>query len=152
MFNKKLLSERDICTKFISPAIEKAGWNKHIHFLEEVNITAGKILVKGSLTTRAKNKRADYILYYKDNPVAIIEAKDNNHAIGAGMQQGLEYARMLDIPCVFSSNGDGFIFHDKTATDENIEVEIGLDEFPSPEEIWLKYKIINLGIKVISII
>ncbi|AFK02673.1 EcoEI R domain protein [Emticicia oligotrophica DSM 17448] len=140
MFNKKLLSERDICTKYISPAIEKAGWNKHIHYLEEVNITAGKILVKGSLTTRAKNKRADYILYYKDNPVAIIEAKDNNHAMGAGMQQGLEYARMLDIPCIFSSNGDGFIFHDKTAQDENIEVEIGLDEFPSPEAIWLKYK------------
>lgn len=140
MFNKKLLSERDICTKFISPAIEKAGWNKHIHYLEEVNITAGKILVKGSLTTRAKNKRADYILYYKDNPVAIIEAKDNNHAMGAGMQQGLEYARMLDIPCVFSSNGDGFIFHDKTSTDESIEVEISLDEFPSPEAIWLKYK------------
>ncbi len=97
-------------------------------------------MVKGSLTTRAKNKRADYILYYKDNPVAIIEAKDNNHAIGAGMQQGLEYARMLDIPCVFSSNGDGFIFHNKTVIDESIEVGISLDGFPSPEAIWIKYK------------
>lgn len=140
MFDKKQLSERDICTKYITPALEKAGWDKHIHYLEEVNITDGKILVKGSLTTRAKNKRADYILYYKDNPVAVVEAKDNKHAIGAGMQQALEYARMLDIPCVFSSNGDAFLFHDKTATDENIEIEISLDEFPSPEELWLKYK------------
>ena len=138
--NKKSLSERDICTKFITPAIESAGWNKFSQYFEEVNITDGRIIVRGSLTTRASRKRADYILYYKDNPVAIIEAKDNNHSMGAGMQQGLEYARMLDIPCIFSSNGDGFIFHDKTSTDENIESELSLEDFPSPEEIWIKYK------------
>ncbi|GAB3518439.1 type I restriction endonuclease subunit R [Emticicia fontis] len=138
MLDKKKLSERDICTKYITPAIEKAGWDKHIHYLEEV--TAGKIIVKGPLATRAANKRADYILYYNDIPVAVIEAKDNNHAVGAGMQQAMEYARMLDIPCVFASNGDAFLFHDKTANDENIETEIGLDEFPRPEELWLKYK------------
>ncbi|MDW8332500.1 MAG: DEAD/DEAH box helicase family protein, partial [Cyclobacteriaceae bacterium] len=86
-------------------------------------------------------KRADYILYYKPNiPVAIIEAKDNNHSVGAGIQQALSYAEILDIPCAFSSNGDGFLFHDRTATDGNIETEIGLDNFPTPEVLWQKYK------------
>jgi type I restriction enzyme R subunit len=86
-------------------------------------------------------KRADYILYYKPNiPIAIIEAKDNTHSVRSGIQQALNYARILDIPCVFSSNGDGFLFHDRTATDENIESELKLDEFPSPEMLWEKYK------------
>lgn len=140
MLNKKNLSERDICTKFITPAIEKAGWDKHSQLLEEVSFTDGKIYVRGKLTARGTRKRADYILYYKPNiPIAIVEAKDNKHMIGAGMQQALEYARILDIPFVFSSNGDGFIFHDKTATD-NIETELSIAEFPSPQELWKKYK------------
>lgn len=139
--NKKSLSERDICTKFITPAIEKAGWDKVTQLLEEVSFTDGKIYVRGKLTARGKQKRADYILYYKPNiPIAIIEAKDNNHSVRAGIQQALDYAQILDIPCVFSSNGDGFLFHDRTATDGNIESEIGIDNFPSPEILWEKYK------------
>lgn len=139
--NKKTLSERDICTKFITPALEKAGWDKQLQILEEVSFTDGKIYVRGKFTARGTRKRADYILYYKPNiPVAIIEAKDNNHSVKAGIQQALEYAQILDIPFVFSSNGDGFLFHDRTATDGNIETEIGLDEFPTPEELWQKYK------------
>jgi type I restriction enzyme R subunit len=138
--NKKTLSERDICTKFISPAIESAGWNKLTQYLEEVSFTDGKIYVKGRLTTRGIQKRADYILYYKPNiPIAIIEAKDNKHSVGSGMQQALEYAKILDIPFVFSSNGDGFLFHDKTNT-KKIETELSLDEFPSPDQLWEKYK------------
>jgi type I restriction enzyme R subunit len=139
--NKKSFSERDICTKFITPALEKAGWDKQLQILEEVSFTDGKIYVRGKITARGTKKRADYILYYKPNiPIAIIEAKDNNHSIRSGIQQGLDYARILDIPCVFSSNGDGFLFHNRTATDGNIETEISLDDFPTPEQLWQKYK------------
>lgn len=139
--SKKDLSERDICTKFITPAVEKAGWDKQTQLLEEVSFTDGKIYVRGKLTARGNKKRADYILYYKPNiPIAIIEAKDNKHSVRAGIQQGLDYAQILDIPCVFSSNGDGFLFHDRTATDGNIETELSLDDFPSPEMLWEKYK------------
>jgi type I restriction enzyme R subunit len=141
MINKKNLSERDICTKFIAPAIEKAGWDKMTQLLEEVSFTDGKIYVRGKLTARGARKRADYILYYKPNiPIAIVEAKDNKHSVRAGIQQALDYAKILDIPCVFSSNGDGFIFHDRTATDGNIETELDNNSFPSPEELWQKYK------------
>lgn len=139
--NKKSLSERDICTKFITPSLENSGWDKHIQILEEVSFTDGKIYVRGKLTARGKRKRADYILYYKPNiPIAIIEAKDNNHSVRSGIQQALDYAKILDIPCVFSSNGDGFLFHDRTATDGNIETEIGIDDFPTPQQLWEKYK------------
>lgn len=139
--DKRTLSERDICTKFITPALESAGWDKHLQILEEVSFTDGRIHVRGNITARGSRKRADYILYYKPNiPIAIIEAKDNNHSVRAGIQQGLDYAQILDIPCVFSSNGDGFLFHDRTASDGNIEREIGLDEFPTPEQLWQKYK------------
>jgi type I restriction enzyme R subunit len=133
MIDKKTLSERDICTKFITPAVEKSGWNRLTQLLEEVSFTDGKIYVRGKLTARGNQKRADYILYYKPNiPIAIIEAKDNKHSVRAGIQQALDYAQILDIPCVFSSNGDGFLFHDRTATDGNIETEIGIDDFPTP--------------------
>jgi type I restriction enzyme R subunit len=108
--------------------------------LEEVSFTDGKIYVKGKLTARGKRKRADYILYYKSIPVAIIEAKDKSHSVNAGIQQALEYARILDIPSVFSSNGNGFLFHDKTATGTKIETELSLQHFPSPETLWGKYK------------
>ncbi len=139
--NKKTLSERDICTKYITPAIEKSGWNKMTQLLEEVSFTDGKIYVRGRLTARGARKRADYILYFKPNiPIAIVEAKDNKHSVRAGIQQALNYAKILDIPCVFSSNGDGFLFHDRTATDGNIETELDLESFPSPEELWQKYK------------
>lgn len=141
MIDKKTLSERDICTKFITPALEAARWDKLTQILEEVSFTDGKIYVKGKMTARGTRKRADYILYYKPNiPIAIIEAKDNNHSVRSGIQQALDYASILDIPCVFSSNGDGFLFHDRTASGENLETEIGLDNFPTPEQIWEKYK------------
>jgi type I restriction enzyme, R subunit len=134
-------SERDICTKFITPALEKAGWDKDRQFLEEVSFTDGRIYVRGKLTARGERKRADYILYYKPNiPVAIIEAKDNSHSVKAGIQQALNYARILDIPFVFSSNGEGFLFHDRTNTDGNMETELDMDSFPSPAILWEKYK------------
>lgn len=137
MIDKKKLSERDICTKYITPAIKKAGWNTQTQLLEEVSFTNGKIYVRGKLTARGARKRADYILYYKPNiPIAIVEAKDNKHSIRAGIQQGLEYAKILDIPFVFSSNGDGFLFHDKTQTAANIETELNNDSFPSPQDLW----------------
>lgn len=139
--NKKDLSESDIKAKFITPAIISSGWDEITQLGREIFFTDGRIYVKGKLTARGKRKFADYILYYKPNvPIAIIEAKDNKHNIGSGIQQALGYAKTLDIPCVFSSNGDGFIFHDKTAEDGEIEKELSLDEFPSPEELWKKYK------------
>ena len=138
--NKMNLSERDICTKFINPAIEKAGWNMRTQVREEVSFTDGRIIVQGKLYTRGKSKRADYILYYKSNiPIAIIEAKDNKKAVGHGMQQALEYSEILQIPFVFTSNGDSFVFHDKTRTDGILEEELTLDNFPSPETLWKIY-------------
>ncbi len=139
--DKKSLSERDICTKFITPAIIKAGWDRDRQFLEEVSFTDGKIYVRGKLTARGAKKRADYILYYKPNiTIAVIEAKDNKQSLRAGIQQALDYANCLDVPFVFSSNGDGFLFHDKTAINSPVETELSLDEFPSPQQLWEKYK------------
>lgn len=140
MIDKKSLSERDICSKFISPALKNAGWDLITQVLEEVSFTDGKIYVRGKMTARGERKRADYLLYYQDNPIAIIEAKDNKHSVRAGIQQALNYARILDIPSVFSSNGDGFVYHDRTAADENIEQELTLEKFPSPAQLWEKYK------------
>ena len=141
MTNKKDLSERDICTKFITPALEQAGWNLQKQVREEVGFTDGRIYVKGNLSVRGKRKRADYILYYKPNiPVAVIEAKDNTHSVMAGIQQGLDYATILDIPSVFSSNGDGFYEHDRTALGVRIEREFPMHEFPSPQQLWQRYK------------
>lgn len=138
---KKDLSESDIKAKFITPAIVKSGWDEHTQLKREIYFTDGRIHVKGKLTARGKRKFADYILFYKPNvPIAIIEAKDNKHTVKSGIQQALGYSNTLDIPCVFSSNGDGFYFHDKTATDGDIEKEISMDEFPTPEELWEKYK------------
>ncbi len=139
--NKKDLSESDIKAKFITPAILKAGWDEQTQIGREIFFTDGRIYVKGKLTARGKRKFADYILFYKPNvPIAIIEAKDNNHSLKSGIQQALGYANILDIPCIFSSNGDGFYFHDKTVTNGEIEKELSNDEFPSPEELWEKYK------------
>src|SRR4051812_23021286 len=139
--NKKDLSERDICTKYITPAVRQAGWDEIAQIREEVSFTKGRIIVRGKLVTRGKAKRADYILYYKPNlPIALIEAKDNNCSVGHGMQQGLEYAVTLNIPFVFSSNGDGFVFHDRTGTSPEKETNLQLDAFPSPGELWAKYR------------
>ena len=142
MANKKDLSESDIKAKFITPSILKAGWDELTQIGREIFFTDGRIYVKGKLTTRGKRKFADYILFYKQNvPIAVIEAKDNKHSVKSGIQQALGYAETLDIPFVFSSNGDGFYFHDKTVTDGKIEHELSLDEFPSPQELWKKYKV-----------
>ena len=117
--NKKSLSERDICTKYITPALEDAGWDKMEQIREEVTFTAGRVIVRGKLVTRGKAKRADYILYYKPNiPIAVIEAKDNNHSVGSGMQQALTYGEILDVPFVYSSNGDAFLEHDRTKSSD----------------------------------
>ena len=138
--NKKQLSERDICTKFITPALERSGWDIATQVREEFPLTNGRIIVRGKLHTRAKHKRADYVLFHKPNiPMAVIEAKDNNHTVGDGMQQALGYAEMLQVPFVFSSNGDGFLFHDKIASDGIIERELGLHEFPSAQTLWQRW-------------
>ena len=137
--NKKDLSERDICTKFITRAVKQAGWDVLSQIREEVSFTKGRIIVRGRLVTRGKAKRADYILYYKSNiPIALIEAKDNNSAVGDGMQQALVYAATLDIPFVFSSNGDAFLFHDRTGQSGQTETELSLGAFPTPGDLWSK--------------
>src|SRR6266481_4181299 len=139
--DKKALSERDICTKFITPAVKKAGWDELLQIREEVSFTKGRIIVRGKLVTRGKAKRADYILYFKPNiPLALIEAKDNSHSIGDGMQQGLDYAATLNIPFVFSSNGDGFVFHNRTGAGSATETTLALDAFPSPADLWARYR------------
>ena len=140
--NKKSLSERDICSKFITPAITGAGWDLQTQVREEVSFTAGQIIVRGKTVERGTAKRADYILYYRPNlPIAVIEAKDNHHPVGGGIQQALGYAdeTALALPFVFSSNGDAFLFHDKTGTGAAVEQQIPLDQFPSPGELWNRY-------------
>ena len=135
--NKQTMSEEDIKLKFITPALENAGWDKMRQIKMEYAFTDGRIIVRGKLVARGSKKRADYLLSYKPNlPLAIIEAKDNKHSVGDGMQQAIAYAETLDVPFVYSSNGDGFLEHDmKNGT----EREIPLDQFPSPEELWRRY-------------
>jgi len=140
MMDKKTFSERDICSKFITPAVIAAGWDLNNQVREEVSFTKGRIIVRGKLHTRGEQKRADYILYYKPNiPIAVIEAKDNKHRVGAGMQQALNYAEILGIPFVFSSNGDGFLLHDRTGMADKTEQELALDAFPTPTDLWQRY-------------
>jgi len=135
--DKTALSERDICTKFITPALVAAGWDVLSQIREEFLLTKGRIIVRGKLHTRGQHKRADYVLFHKPNlPIAIIEAKDNKHTVGSGMQQALGYAEMLQVPFVFSSNGNGFLFHNKIAKDGVVERELSLDEFPSADMLW----------------
>ena len=136
--NKKQLTEADIRTKYILPALTKVGWNSYSQIREEYYFTAGEIKVKGKKTKREAGKKADYILFYKPKlPLAIIEAKDNKHQISDGMQQGLEYGTILDIPFIFTSNGDGFCFHNRFTGTEKI---INLSDFPSPNKLWKMYK------------
>jgi type I restriction enzyme R subunit len=138
IFDKKNLTERDICTKFITPAIvETAGWDRDTQLKEELSLTKGRVIVRGKLHSRGISKRADYVLYHKTNiPLAVIEAKDNSHTIASGIQQAIEYAQLLDVPFAYSSNGDGFIEHDRT---KSVERELPLDEFPTPQELWRRY-------------
>lgn len=139
-FDKKKLSEADIRTKYITPAIINAGWDPMTQMREEYAISKGRIVARGKTCKREAPLKADYILFYKPNkPIAVIEAKDSNHAMADGIQQALNYAKMMDIPFVFSSNGDGFVFHNKLISEGNIETVLSNDEFPSPEALWKLY-------------
>jgi len=131
--NKKDLSERDICTKFITPALTAGNkWDLMNQIREEVYFTKGRVIVRGQLSTRGEPKRADYVLSYKPGiRLAVVEAKVNNHPVGGGMQQALEYAETLDVPYVFSSNGDAFIFHDRTGQSQPVEQEVTLPKPPT---------------------
>lgn len=144
LMKKSEMTEEDIKIKYINPAIEKSGWdiNRNVKF--EYCFTDGRIIVRGNKTKRGDKKKADYLLYYLPNiPIAVIEAKDNNHSVGDGMQQAIEYANVLDVPFAYSSNGDGFLEHDMRAGKER---ELKMNEFPSPEELWKRYKgIININ-------
>ncbi|MEO6095208.1 MAG: DEAD/DEAH box helicase family protein [Fibrobacteria bacterium] len=142
--DKKSLSETDIRTKFITPAILGEGgakWNVMTQVLEEYYFTKGRVMVRGKSTSRGEAKKADYILFYKPNlMLAVVEAKDNKQAVGAGMQQALEYAEILDIPFAYSSNGDAFLEHDRTVGSGIVTREIPLDRFPSADELWARYR------------
>jgi len=145
--DKYQLSERDICTKFITPAIQQAGWQQH-QFREEVKLTDGRVMVRGKLAARVRNpkvqggpKRTDFVLYASPNvPIAIIEAKQARFSVGHGMQQALTYAEMLDVPFAISSNGDGFLFHDRTGLTQPFERELSLDALPTLQELWPLYQ------------
>ncbi|MBR9886489.1 MAG: DEAD/DEAH box helicase family protein [Oceanospirillales bacterium] len=137
--DKRQLTETDIITKFVLPAIDAAGWNSMTQVRQEVKLRDGKVIVRGQLGVRKTVKSADIVLYHKPNmPLAVIEAKANKHEVGKGIQQGLDYARLLDVPFIFATNGDGFVFHDKT-NPASLETEISLEDFPSPEHLWTKY-------------
>ena len=138
--DKRALTERDICTKYITPAIIAGGWDVHLQVRENVYLTDGRVIVRGKLVTRGQRKFADYVLFHKPNlPLAVIEAKDANHSVGDGMQQALGYAEMMDVPFVFSSNGEGFLFHDRTGHAAKVEEQLTLEQFPSLAELWRRY-------------
>ena len=141
--DKKQLTEADIRTKFITPAIvgpSGGKWNVMTQVREEFYFTKGRVIVRGKTVKRGEAKKADYILYLKPGlPIAVIEAKDNTYSVGAGMQQALDYAETLDLPFAYSSNGDGFLEHDRTGAGSTVEREFPLDQFPSPDELWARY-------------
>lgn len=139
--NLSNLTEADIITKCVMPAILNAGWDNTTQIRQEVKLRDGKVIVRGKVAARRTVKSADIVLYHKPGiPLAVIEAKANKHEIGKGMQQGIEYARLLDVPFVFATNGDGFIFRDAIAAEgECLEKQITPDDFPSPAELWQKF-------------
>jgi type I restriction enzyme R subunit len=140
--NKKNLTESDISDKYVRPAIVRAGWNEFDQIYAQYPLRAGRVSVRGKKSHRDESTvlRADYALFYKANiPIAAVEAKDNNHAVGAGMAQAINYASLLGVPFSFSSNGDGFVFRDATLADGVLERNLTLDEFPSPQELWDRY-------------
>lgn len=142
---KKQLSEIDICDLFITPAIKAAGWDQLTQIRREVTLTPGPVIVRGNMSSRNKKKKkfADYVLQWEAGvPIAIVEAKDNKHTVSHGMQQALGYADILHVPSAFSSNGDAFASHNKLApsTGEETETQFPLESFPSPAELWQRYK------------
>ena len=142
--DKKQLSETDICDLFITPAIKQAGWDQMQQMRREVTLTPGPVVVRGNMSSRNKKKRkfADYVLSWEPGiPVAVVEAKDNNYTVSHGLQQGLGYAEILNVPSAFSSNGDAFASHNKVpAPGQPIETEFPLDQFPGPQTLWARYK------------
>jgi type I restriction enzyme R subunit len=141
---KQQLSEIDICDLFITPAIKTAGWDQMRQIRREVTLTPGPVIVRGNLSSRNQKKKkfADYVLQLeKGVPIAVVEAKDNKHTVSHGMQQALGYSEILDVPSAFSSNGDAFAAHNKApASGESIETELSLTAFPSPQQLWQRYK------------
>lgn len=141
MVDKRSLSEQDICNRYITPNLQKSGWDIMTQIRTEYSFTDGRITIRGLKSTRGERKRADYLLSYQENlPIAVIEAKDNKHPVGGGLQQAMTYAEMLDLPFVFASNGDGFVFHDRTGQSVPVETNLAIDQFPSPQELWAKYR------------
>lgn len=142
---KRLLSETDICDLFITPAIKSANWDQFLQIRREVTLTPGPVVVRGNVSSRNKKLRkfADYVLYWKPSiPIAVVEAKDNNRGVSDGIQQALGYAEILDVPSAFSSNGDAFASHNKTAVaGQPIEHEFDLGSFPGPEVLWDRYRL-----------
>lgn len=142
--DKKELSERDIENIYITPAIISAGWELHTQIRQNVTLTPGPVVVRGEMSARNKKKKkfADYVLSWKQGTrVAVIESKENSFSVSSGMQQALGYANILGVPSAFSSNGDAFSSHNKVAKDgEEIEIEFPLENFPSPKELWERYK------------
>ena len=139
---KSHLSETDICDRFITPALVQAGWTREQHILREYTLRPGRVVVRGQASHRDKASmlRADYVLFHKPNvPLAVVEAKDAKHSVGAGMPQAIQYAELLGVPFSFASNGDGFVFRDATLSDGVLERDLTLDQFPTPAELWAKY-------------
>lgn len=142
MPSKAHLSETDICDRFITPAMVQAGWTREQHILREYTLRPGRVVVRGQASHRDKASmlRADYVLFHKPNvPLAVVEAKDAKHSVGAGMPQAIQYAELLGVPFSFASNGDGFVFRDATLSDGVLERDLTLDQFPTPAELWAKY-------------
>ncbi|EHL23170.1 ecoei r domain-containing protein [Acidovorax sp. NO-1] len=139
---KSHLSETDICDRFITPALVQAGWTREQHILREYTLRPGRVVVRGQASHRDKASmlRADYVLFHKPNvPLAVVEAKDAKHSVGAGMPQAIQYAELLGVPFSFASNGDGFVFRDATLSDGVLERDMTLHQFPTPAELWAKY-------------
>ncbi len=138
ILNKSQMTEEDIKLNYITPAINASGWRNGINITMETKITDGKINIRGNMAYRENPKKVDYLLYLnKYNPIAVVEAKDNNHSVSFGLQQAITYAQMLDLPFAYSSNGDGFVEHDFLT---GAERQLGLDEFPTVEELTARYK------------
>lgn len=134
--NKKELKEQEIRTMFITPALKDKGWEVLKNMREEYYFTDGRVLVAGSQHSVAEGKKADYLLYHNGKPIAVVEAKDNKHAVGGGMQQAIDYALILDLKFAYSSNGDAFLEHDFIT---GKETELKLDEFPTEEDLYKRY-------------
>lgn len=138
ILNKKEMTEEDIKLNYITPALLTSGWKDKITMETKVKFTDGKINLRGNIVSREAPKKADYVLYINaNNPIAIVEAKDNKHSVSHGLQQAIEYATMMNIPFAYSSNGDAFMEHDFLTGTER---QVALDEFPSPEDLYARFK------------